>query len=474
MGKIVVHMAMAMSVGSVFVMPLLLCLPLHTLTFFSMKTIVVAKMKIFTGMANNDITEGDFCRFARAANGNIEFCETIQGHQNLQDMAQRFCVGAMSRAFRGMCEGLSAAYGIGLAIIIFQFVNAFLHIIALWSLYNYVYNTPKKVYRDMAFFLVLVGTCLNVICLGIYAPMVSIHLDNVSIGVIGLNWAIDISNGTGISLGYWIMWVAVMVQCMQLSLYKASRSAEERLVVEMKMQREFEAELAFGVTGRDFHVDARGWFNAELASGVFEIDKTASTNPYAQNNQGLQPLPSYRGAVTPVPAWRAPTQSSPNYGAAPAQSAWPTPASAQYAPQGPTNYQSGGGWPASQQGNYLDPGSQGGWPPSRQVSGHLTSAGPVSGYHGEPSNQDGWPPSRQVSGHLAPPAQQAWGYSGEPSSQGGSYPAQPGSGYLPPAAPQVYLVPPSFDVVPGSNSGLRGGDSGMPGPPVSGYGGSGW
>merc|ERR1719198_1396837 len=102
-------------------------------------------------------------------------------------------------------------------------------------LYHYMYNSPKKQYREVSLVLVTVGTCLVALCLAAYLPLVSLQLDSIQV-FLGSKWAIDVSKGTGIDVGYWILWVTVLTQVVQIVLYKHSKLSEERRLVEAKMQ----------------------------------------------------------------------------------------------------------------------------------------------------------------------------------------------------------------------------------------------
>merc|ERR1740130_2269282 len=122
-------------------------------------------------------------------------------------------------------------------------INLILQGVAVWLLYHYMYNSPKKQFREVSLILVTVGTCLVALVLGIYLPMVTLTLNSIKASL-GTDWFLDVSDGTGVSVGYWLMWLSVIIQVVQIILYKHSKITDERRLVELKMQEQFEAELA--------------------------------------------------------------------------------------------------------------------------------------------------------------------------------------------------------------------------------------
>merc|ERR1740117_2506589 len=129
---------------------------------------------------------------------------------------------------------------------IFAVLNMVLQGVATYMLYHYMYNSPKRQYREVSLILVIIGVFLVSMCLAAYLPMVGLQLQSIRVNVPGVSLILNNSQANGISIGYWLMWVSVLLQIVQLVLFKYSKISEERRLVELKMQEQFEAELAVG------------------------------------------------------------------------------------------------------------------------------------------------------------------------------------------------------------------------------------
>lgn len=249
MGRNVVHFAMGLSipigilqlVGTFFV-------PLHTVSFWlTLVKLGSVEMKSTAGV----VQFGDLCSMILRFKKDFKFCDDISGGHNLMDLQQRFCVDAVDLVFRNACAGFSCAYALGIATVIMVITNFCLEGTSVWMLYHYMYNTPKKQFREISFILVIVGVSVVTICLGLYLPLVSIQLDSIEVLGASALKVISVSPGTGISVGYWLLWVSVIVQVVQIILFKNAKISDERRRIEAKMQEQFEAELAIGGYGFD-------------------------------------------------------------------------------------------------------------------------------------------------------------------------------------------------------------------------------
>jgi len=251
MGRQTVHFALGMSGLSGVLLLIGLCLPLHSKSFFLVGVIKIFSMRIWAGMGRMDHTTSDLCTMTALAGTDLKACEELLSSNDLHDINQRMCTTAMRGVFKNGCVGTGNAYVIGWVILILAIVNILIQGVATWLLYHYMYHNPKKQYREVALTLVCVGTSLVAIALAAYYPLVVVQLDNMQAPPL-VNFVIDSSVGAaGVYGGYWVMWMAVIVQVVQIVLYKFSKISDERRLVELKMQEQFEAELAISAMGED-------------------------------------------------------------------------------------------------------------------------------------------------------------------------------------------------------------------------------
>lgn len=277
-----------------------LCLPFHTVNFFSLGALSVGALKVFTFMASGTFDQSDFCLVIKAFNPELDICREVQGSHGLQTVSARFCASNVERVFKNGCSAFSNAYTVGMAVIILCMINLMLQGVATWMLYYYMYTAPKKKYREVSLILVIVGTSLVALSLFMYLPLVTMQLNNIEV-TMGISVLIEVNKNNGLSMGYTIMCVAIMFQVIQIVLYKHSKISEERRLVELKMQEQFEAELAVGGGAGGFDAYGGGY----------------GGDPYGQQQQGYgqQAMPGSYGAY-PAPGPPMP-MSQPAYGQSP-------------------------------------------------------------------------------------------------------------------------------------------------------------
>jgi hypothetical protein len=317
MGRQTIHFAMVLA-GVIGVLQILaMCLPFHIMYFYTLAAVNIGKVKIYTGMAVIDTNSNDVCKVIRLTGNEVDACEEVRGGHSLQDISHRFCNEFVMKVIKGACNGMSCAYGLGIATIILVITNITLEGVGVWMTYTYVYNAPKKKYREVALIVVIVGLSLVVISIGLYLPLVNISLMNVElIGGQLTSIAFNIGKGFGIAEGYWMMVVSVIAQIVQIILLKHGKISEERRLVELKMQEEFEAELAIGGGNGQFGAHQDQW-NTDPYGGGYGGGGGA---------YGMQPAPaygSYGGQPQAPPSWGianvAPPMPQGQWGAPPPQ-----------------------------------------------------------------------------------------------------------------------------------------------------------
>jgi len=289
---------------------------MHQVSFF----VTLVKLGSINLKATAGVVEvGDLCSMILRFQPNFAFCNDINGGHDLMDLQQRFCVDTVQLVFRNACAGFACAYALGVALVIMVVTNFCLQGTAVWMLYHYMYNTPKKQFREISFILVIVGASCVLVCLGLYMPLVCMQLDSIEVLGLGAAKVVSVSPGTGIAWGYWLMCVSVIVSVVQIILFKNSKITDERRRIEAKMQEQFEAELAIGGYGEGG--DAYGGYEDGGCGGGGYDPYGAPQQPYAPQappSWGVTPQPGY-GMQQPAYGQQPPAygQQPPAYGQQP-------------------------------------------------------------------------------------------------------------------------------------------------------------
>jgi len=250
MGRQAVHFAMGLSGLSSFMMLIGLCSRFHRLSFYSLGFVKAMDLEVYLLFGKVEMANSDPCSaISSVAPESVSACEDLAGGHDLLDLSHRFCSPLITNIFRQSCSGMSMAYAVGLALVVFTLVNMVLQGISTFLLYNYVYKKAQKKLREVSKLLVCIGACIVALILIVYMPAVSMQLDNISVSVPGGSMVIDVAKGTGIAKGYMLMWIAVMVQIVQIILHKYAKLSEEDRLADLKMQDQFESQLADGTGG---------------------------------------------------------------------------------------------------------------------------------------------------------------------------------------------------------------------------------
>lgn len=280
MGRQTVHFAMGLGgLAGLFY----LCgifLPMHQVSMFGAGVAKLGKLEIWAAWCRLDHRNNDFCNVLRRLDpkGGPETCKFITDGHSLGDLQQRFCTDTMKNALSNGCQGMKNAYAVGIAIILLSLVNFVMMGIATYMLYHYMYNNPKKQFREVSMILVAVGGSLVLLAVLSYYPLVAMNLDTMQ-AKMGGNLILQVpKEAIGTQWGYWMMLLGLFTQIVQVVLYKFTKISDERRLVEMKMQEQFEAELAINGLTNDPYGGA--------AAGV-----PGSQDPYAQAYQAQAGYP---------------------------------------------------------------------------------------------------------------------------------------------------------------------------------------
>eukprot|EP00441_Pelagodinium_beii_P003398 CAMPEP_0197687306 /NCGR_PEP_ID=MMETSP1338-20131121/103786_1 /TAXON_ID=43686 ORGANISM="Pelagodinium beii, Strain RCC1491" /NCGR_SAMPLE_ID=MMETSP1338 /ASSEMBLY_ACC=CAM_ASM_000754 /LENGTH=244 /DNA_ID=CAMNT_0043269385 /DNA_START=220 /DNA_END=950 /DNA_ORIENTATION=+ len=229
-------------------------------------------------------------------------CKSLEDGTSLHDASLAWCVPAIATVYPQPCIAYTDAFYFGIivvAVLAFNFVALSVAGYFLWSYHDS--PRPKAQYREVALWLHVGFTIALVVSVALYSAMVISKLDNMA-GT-GIYIMAQASYGSGISYGYFMIWIGIFFQ------------------------------LAAGVLL--FYVDVGDEQTAdERAAHKFEkaIALEAQNYGTAQMGQGYGQASSYH----PTPMFLPPAQHGPAQQLAmPEQGAAPNPWSAQPVAAGP-------------------------------------------------------------------------------------------------------------------------------------------
>lgn len=283
-----------------------MALPLHTVSFFTMKVVRVARVKFFSVWMNIQESSNVFCTGLEHLE--VGACNGLYGSHDMQDVAERFCAGGIRRAMPDVCEGLGRLFIFGIAFAFAVVVNVILLTVAIFMLYQYLGSSPKPRQRKTALILVSIGTVMLLSLLVGYLVMFVPQLDeaHTMFGAIFSAGFLSASQGCGISPGLFLFMFVALLQLVMLMLFPSAKTESEDLYVYNKQQAQLQEDV-FG------DIDGSG-----SASGAY-------SGPDFRSAEAKLMAPLLAGG--PDPRW----PTDPNYGAASLASAASQPS--QWPPQ---------------------------------------------------------------------------------------------------------------------------------------------
>lgn len=225
-----------------------LTLPQHTLSFFTLYGVRVARMWIYMGSVQTESKSNDLCRALRqiVSEENLNWCDSLDGITDIQDVQHRFCSPVFDRVWPSFCQGLSGAYGFGTGMILVTVLNLGLQAIAIYLLHDYGNRKANPKYRKSSMMTLALGLAMLVMMLLIYGFQVLMDLNSVQSESAMSNVfsaVLSVSKGTGVSSGYLMLWTGALFQFVALCLYSQSKTeSQEQLYAEGKAIREYEEE----------------------------------------------------------------------------------------------------------------------------------------------------------------------------------------------------------------------------------------
>jgi len=226
-----------------------LSLPQHTLSFFTLYGVRVARMWTYMGSVQTDSSGNDFCRALRqiVSEENLNWCDSLDGMTDIQDVQQRFCSPMFERVWPSFCVGLQGAYAFGMGMILVIVLNLGLQVAAIYLLLDYGNRKANPKYRKASMAALALGLVMVVMMLTSYGFQVLHNMSSVqsASGVSAVFSAVlSVSKGTGVSSGYLMLWTGALFQFVALCLYSQSKTASnEHYYHEGKALREHKEEL---------------------------------------------------------------------------------------------------------------------------------------------------------------------------------------------------------------------------------------
>jgi len=228
----------------------------HSISFFSLYGIKVARIWVYMSSVQTQSSGNDFCRALKqiVSQENLNWCSGLDGLTDIQDVQQRFCSPAFAHVWPGFCNGLQSAYSVGMAVNLVVFVNLCLQVSAAYLLWDYIHGgkaNPK--YRKSSLITLGIGLVFLVMVLLYYGMAVLTELSSVSTGsgVSSIFSAVlAASKGIGMSHGYVFLWMGGVFQFCAIALFvEAKLHKQEEHYKENKALKEYQQDSATYGTG---------------------------------------------------------------------------------------------------------------------------------------------------------------------------------------------------------------------------------
>ncbi|CAE7228874.1 pol [Symbiodinium sp. CCMP2592] len=221
MGKKVLQAGNFVGVGAVVGYVICLFLPLHKAYYTTLGGLVrVVDVTTYSLAAYYHWHSSTACWFARKLRGGGEEECNDDGHASvwLQDTQASLCTEVSDAIIMSACSGYGTAYTIGLCMFLIVLLNAIAQGITFWLIQQYMHK-PKKQYREVAFFLDLIGCILMLICVITYI----LAIQRLSAITTPGDILISTSDGIGASYGYTFLYFFILVH---VSDYSGSGAGE--------------------------------------------------------------------------------------------------------------------------------------------------------------------------------------------------------------------------------------------------------
>ena len=332
MGKKLLLIGSQVALVSVIGYFICLFLPLHKIYWKVASIMDAVNMTIFALTVHYDWKMTNACKLVRLFVSKKDLCdkhvdgESASAHVALQDSASTWCSGGMSMSVmvRGACEGFKNAYIMGIVLLLFIIANLIMQGVGLFLIKEYM-KKPKKQYREIAFFLDLIGGILMLVVVILYMPIATLPLDSMVVAGGAVSLVVSMSDSVGVSWGYILLYFFIIIQAVSVVLLANGSNTAEAREAELKEQKKFlqeqelfqQVEMTASSYGGNVGVTAppNHW-----GQGVQEQGNWGGPPP----NQQAYPGPAYGYGGQPMPYMQgmhpqmsAPPMQQPQGGAVP-------------------------------------------------------------------------------------------------------------------------------------------------------------
>lgn len=246
MGVKVIHTIFCLTAASGAIFLLGLWVPQHTISFFSLYGVRVARMWTYIASVKFETSGNDFCAVLQkmSKGKTLSWCDNLDTMTDLQEFQQRMCSPVFAAIWPSFCDGLQWAYAIGALLTIAVLTNLIMQVASMYLLMDYGRRKANPAYRKAALILLASGLVFMMIVLALYAFLALVSMSDIqsSKGQV-FSMLLSASQGTGFSHGYVLLWLGVLFQLVAVWLFgEAKRSRAEDKLVDEKFQRAFEEE----------------------------------------------------------------------------------------------------------------------------------------------------------------------------------------------------------------------------------------
>mmetsp|Transcript_18512 Transcript_18512/g.22790 ORF Transcript_18512/g.22790 Transcript_18512/m.22790 type:complete len:334 (-) Transcript_18512:116-1117(-) len=304
MGKKLLLIGSGVALGATLGYIICLFLPFHKMYWKFVGFMDALHMTIYTTSVHYDWKMLKACKLVRTMTAKKDLCakdengESISMPVPLQDSSATFCSDAVQAAVRGACPAMSSAYIMGVLLILVIVANVIMQGVGLFLIKEYM-KKPRKQYREVAFFLNLIGGILVLTLVILYYPTTILQLDSMTIlmdagGVVGL------ADSIGVSWGYVFMYFFIILQGVSICLHSNGSNSAEAREEELREQKKFLREQEM------FH-------QVEMTGGPVGQPGAGVTAPPTHWGQGVQQS-NWGAPQGPPQGYPSTNQAYPNYG----------------------------------------------------------------------------------------------------------------------------------------------------------------
>ncbi|CAJ1328832.1 unnamed protein product [Effrenium voratum] len=228
----------------------------------------VTMMKLETSLIYTRMDTGAsmLCNFPGSGKLKLGRCDELSEGITLQDAADEWCAPLVVSIFPNPCFGFRMAYFMGLANLFAIAVNVIAICVCLFLVVQYIEGTLHKgMYRTWALIIHLISTAVLLGAFLAYILVAINALDDVG----GVQVAVMVmSNGTGVSIGVWIMGAGLIFQFLAAALLGCVKLGEEETSEDreirkwMKEQNKWEMNPGYGTW------DQSGSYTGQSAYGA--------------------------------------------------------------------------------------------------------------------------------------------------------------------------------------------------------------